>query len=101
MKKILTVALMLCIFTAMAVGTAAAKPSAAMTSIQMQNVKACGFDAKTSASEISGAAIVKSDSCWGCKTVIVAGAAQTACASACVGSASICQSQATCVQVCA
>jgi hypothetical protein len=101
MKKILAVTLMLCIFTAMAVGTAAAKTTVDMSTMQMQNAKACGFNAQTSTSQIAGAAVVKSDNCWGTKTLVVAGAAQTACASVCVGSASVCQSQGTCISICA
>jgi hypothetical protein len=100
MKKILAIALMLCIFTALAVGTAAAKSTVTVKSNQFQATNACGLDAKTCASNIAGTSVVTSDSCFCKKVCIVADSAQTASASACIGKASICQSSNTCVEVC-
>lgn len=100
MKKILAVTLMLCIFTAMAVGTAAARPvSVLVSSDQAQCAEAVGLGAKVSASSIAGAAVCKTDSCFFTKTTVIGGAAQTATASACVGAAAINQYQETCVAI--
>jgi hypothetical protein len=95
MKKIIAVTLMLCIFTAMAVGTAAAK-SASVTSAQTQNSQACGICPQASSSQIAGAGFYE-----GCYSkVLVAGGAQKGCASAFVGTASVCNSQIICATVC-
>lgn len=97
MKKILAVTLMLCIFTAMAIGTAAAKPNVDLYTKQSQYANACGLGPKACASQISGAAVC--ETCY--KTTVIAGAAQTATASACAGSASVGNCQTVCLQICA
>ncbi len=101
MKKILAIGLMLCIFTAMAVGTAAAGPAKAKVfNTQYQCVEACGPGAQVCATELAGAAVLKTNNPCKKTTLAIAGALQTASASSCWGTASITQGQTTCAEVC-
>jgi hypothetical protein len=96
MKKILAIGLMLCIFTAMAVGTAAAKSTASVSA--NQNVNAVGFCTKTTGTQATGASICTEQNFLCCKTVASGYTCQNACASAGVGCSSI--SQCAAVNLC-
>jgi hypothetical protein len=98
MKKILAVTLMLCIFTAMAVGTAAAAPSfVKVDSYQKQCAQAYGTCPTAVAAQAAGTLTIKD-----CKTKVVAiGGIQAAYASAYCGAASVSNTQCVSVITCA
>jgi hypothetical protein len=98
MKKILAIALVLCLFTAFAVGTAAAKPVTMKASgVQLQGAYASGPCASASSVQALGVVSFKK-----CDTkILAAGGAQAGYASTKYGTAVVVNAQAVRASICA
>jgi hypothetical protein len=97
MKKILAIGLMLCVFTAMAVGTAAAKETnVKVTAAQLQASYASGRCATADSTQAIGVITYKN-----CDTKVLAvGAIQNGYASTACGQAIVANAQIACVTAC-